>query len=94
MPLHFSEFFQKILKNAERKTQNGFLLQQKSKSISESEKTDGNSEKRIFSENVQNAGQYCGLKESKEATAFPALTAIKALRLKYFFKSPSFYSPF
>ena len=74
--------------------QNGFLLQQKSKSISESEKTDGNSEKRIFSESVQNAGQYCGLKESKETTAFPARTAIKALRSKYFFKSPSFYSPF
>ena len=62
------------------------FLQQKSKSISESEKTDGNSEKRIFSESVQNAGQYYGLKESKEATAFPARTAIKALRLKCFFK--------
>ncbi len=57
-----------------------------SKNIAESEKTDGNSEKRIFSESVQNAGQYYGLKESKEATAFPARTAIKALRLKCFFK--------
>ena len=29
------------------------------------EKTDGNSEKRIFSESVQNAGQYYGLKRIK-----------------------------
>ena len=80
-------FFRVFSKNIEkRRKENGFLLQQKSKSISESEKTDGNSEKRIFSESVQNAGQYYGLKESKEATAFPARTAIKALRLKCFFK--------